>query len=377
MSREILIIGSGFAACQLVKSLRKLDVEVPIRLLTADSGDEYNKPDISHVFSQGRSSAELTRLSAARFAEQYQVTVQPFTRVESIDPQARRVHTVDASHAYARLVLATGANALVPPVPGHELLLTLNSQGEYQAAEAQLRDARRVLVLGAGLIGSELAMDLLGSGKQVVLVDQASSVLASLMPAAVSARLQGCLVASGAQLRLGSGLQRLERSGDGIRAYLDDGQSLDCDSAIAAIGLRPSVDLARRTGLAVGRGIQVDRHLRSSVEHIYALGDCAEIDGRVLPFLQPTQLAASALAKTLLGQPQALQLPPMLIRVKTPRLPLQLAGETSGDHLDWQLSFDDQGMLAQAFDAQAQLRGFVVSEGRLQNAFALLRQLPG
>ncbi|MNW08858.1 Nitric oxide reductase FlRd-NAD(+) reductase [compost metagenome] len=67
----------------------------------------------------------------------------------------------------------------------------------------------------------------------------------------------------------------------------------------------------------------------------------------------------------------------MLIRVKTPRLPLQLAGETSGEHLDWQLSFDDQGMLAQAFDAQAQLRGFVVSEGRLQNAFALLRQLPG
>ena len=67
----------------------------------------------------------------------------------------------------------------------------------------------------------------------------------------------------------------------------------------------------------------------------------------------------------------------MLIRVKTPRLPLQLAGETHGEHLDWQLSVNDQGMLAQAFDAQAQLRGFVVSEGRLQNAFALLRQLPG
>lgn len=376
MSGEIVIIGAGFAGYQLVKSLRKLDAERPIRLVTSDSGDEYNKPDLSHIFSQGRGAAALTRLAAGAFAEQHRVTLQPATRVESIDLAARRIHTADGSHDYAQLVLATGAGAIVPPIAGRELLLTLNSQREYAAAESQLRDARRVLVLGAGLIGSELAMDLLTSGREVVLVDQAASVLASLMPAAVSARLQASLIADGATLCLGTSVQRLERVDGGIRATLGNGRQIDCDAAIAAVGLRPNVELAQRAGLTVGRGIQVDQFLRTSDEHVFALGDCAELDGRVLPFLQPTLLAAGALARTLLGAPQALKLPPMLTRVKTPRLPMQLAGETSGAHLDWQLAIDGKGMQAEARDAEGRLRGFVVSEGRLQNAFTLLRQLP-
>ncbi len=375
MKGEILIIGAGFAAYQLVRSLRKLDAEQPIRLVTRDSGDEYNKPELSHVFSQGRSAAALTRLSAAQFAEQHHVALQPATQVEAIEPQARRIHTASGSHDYAQLVLATGASAIVPPIPGRELLLTLNSQREYAAAEPQLRDARRVLVLGAGLIGTELAMDLLASGREVVLVDQAASVLAALMPAALSARLQARLVADGAELCLGTSVERLERVTGGLRATLGGGRQLDCDAAIAAIGLRPNTALAHQAGLAVGRGIRVDRHLQTSAAQIFALGDCAELDGRVLPFLQPTLLAAGALARTLLGQPQALTLPPMLTRVKTPRLPMQLAGDTSGAELAWQIGSDAQGMQAQAFDAEGRLRGFVVSEGRLQNAFALLRQL--
>jgi len=86
VSREILVIGSGFAAQQLVKSLRKLDAEQPIRLITADSGDEYNKPDLSHVVSRGCTAAAMTRLSGSDFAEQQRIALVPHCPVLGIDP---------------------------------------------------------------------------------------------------------------------------------------------------------------------------------------------------------------------------------------------------------------------------------------------------
>ncbi len=105
-----------------------------------------------------------------------------------IDAEAHVVKSQNNQWQYDKLVLATGASAFVPPVPGRELMLTLNSQQEYRACETQLRDARRVLIVGGGLIGSELAMDFCRAGKAVTLIDNAASILASLMPPEVSSR---------------------------------------------------------------------------------------------------------------------------------------------------------------------------------------------
>ena len=145
---------------------------------------------------------------------------------------------------------------------------------------------------------------------------------------------------------------------------------------IAAIGLRPNLALARGAGLAVERGILVDDRLQTSDPHIFALGDCAEWQGRLLPFLQPILLGANALAKTLLGTPTVLTLPPMLVKVKTPRYPLQLAGRTRGEDLAWQCRWNSQGMVAEARDQAGELCGFVVGGDQMSAAFPLLRQLP-
>ncbi len=124
-----------------------------------------------------------------------------------IDAEARVVKSQNNQWQYDKLVLATGASAFVPPVPGRELMLTLNSQQEYRACETQLRDARRVLIVGGGLIGSELAMDFCRAGKAVTLIDNAASILASLMPPEVSSRLQHRLTEMGVHLLLKSQLQ--------------------------------------------------------------------------------------------------------------------------------------------------------------------------
>ncbi|USV57549.1 NADH:flavorubredoxin reductase NorW [Aeromonas encheleia] len=376
-SREIVVIGSGFAAQQLVKSLRKLDGERPIRLITADSGDEYNKPDLSHVVSRGCAAAAMTRLSGAAFAEQQRITLLPHCPVLGIDPVRRLVLTGQGEFPYSQLVLATGASAARPDMAGSEFLVTLNSLQEYAAAEASIRQARRILVLGAGLIGCELAMDMASDGREVTLLDLADSPLGTLLPTALTQPLQQALRAQGVRLQLGLGIAGIDaQPGDGWRVTLSDGRTCEQDLVIAAIGLRPNLALAQGAGLAVGRGILIDDLLRTSDPHIFALGDCAEWQGQLLPFLQPIVLGASALAKTLLGTPTPLTLPPMLIKVKTPRYPLQLAGRTQGEDLAWQCHWNQHGMVAEARGADGELCGFVVGGDKMSAAFPLLRQLP-
>lgn len=376
MNHGIVIIGSGFAARQLVKNIRKLDANVPLTLIAADSIDEYNKPDLSHVISQSQRADDLTRQAAGEFAEQFNLRLFPWTWVTDIDAAAHVVKAGQQSWQYDKLVLATGASAFVPPVEGHELMLTLNSQREYRACETALRDAQRVMIIGSGLIGTELAMDFCRAGKEVTLVDQAASILPMLMPPEVSSRLQHRLTDMGVQLLLKSQLQRLEKTADGIRVQLDRSRSVEVDAVVAATGLRAETALARHAGAETHCGVKVDSYLQTTQPDIYALGDCAEINGNVLPFLQPIQLSAIYLAKNLLGGRVPLKLPAMLVKVKTPELLLQLAGETGRRDLRWQLETSAAGMVAQGFDESDRLCAFVVSEDCMKEAFTLLKQLP-
>ncbi|MDP9768745.1 NADH:flavorubredoxin reductase NorW [Kosakonia cowanii] len=375
MSAGIVIIGSGFAARTLVKNIRKLDSHVPLTLIAADGMEEYSKPELSHVISQAQRAEDLIRQTAGDFAEQFNVRLFPYTFVTAIVPHAQVVKSADRSWQYDKLVLATGAKAFVPPLPGREMMLTLNSLQEYHACEEQLRAAKRVLIVGAGLIGCELAMDFQRAGKTVTLLDNAASILPALMPPEVSARLQHCLTANGVRLLLASKLARLEARESGVRAQLDDECSVDADVVVAATGLVPHTALAQAAGLETRRGIVVDATLQTSHPHIFALGDCAEINGQVLPFLQPIQLSAMTLAKNLTGSPAQLTLPPMLVKVKTPLMPLHLAGETSRADLRWRITTDAAGMVAKGVDIDDKLRAFVVSEDRMKEAFALLKAL--
>lgn len=375
MSDGIVIIGSGFAARQLVKNIRKQDPNIPLTLIAADSMDEYNKPDLSHVVSRGQNADDLTLQTAGEFAEQYNLRLFPHTWVSDIDADNQVVKSQDREWRYDKLVLATGATPFIPPVPGRELMLTLNSLREYGAAQSQLRDAKRVLIVGGGLIGCELAMDFCRAGKAVTVVDNSASVLSALMPPEASSRLQHRLTDMGVDLMLKSQLQSLAQNADGIRVTLDRQRTLTVDAVVAAAGLRPETALARHAGLQTHRGVVVNSQLQTSHPAIYALGDCAEINGMVLPFLQPILLSAMCLGKNLLTQQGELKLPPMLVKVKTPDLPLHLAGDTRREDLTWHIVAAKDGLVAKGVDAENQLRAFVVSEDRMKDAFALLKQL--
>lgn len=268
-----------------------------------------------------------------------------------------------------------------PPAPVRPaptcLAVSSWSQQEYAAAEGPIQQARRILVLGAGLIGCELAMDMASDGREVTLVDLADSPLSALLPAVLSQPLQQALRSQGVSLQFGLGIARIDaQPGDGWRVTLTDGRTSEQDLVIAAIGLKPNLVLAQAAGLAVERGILVDDSLQTSAPHIFALGDCAQWRGQLLPFLQPIVLGANALARTLLGTPTPLTLPPMLVKVKTPRYPLQLAGRTKGEDLAWQCRWNSHGLVAEARAEDGELCGFVVGGDQMSAAFPLLRQLP-
>lgn len=376
MSADIVIIGSGFAARQLVKFIRQQDKSVPVRIIAADSCDEYNKPELSHVFSMGYRAEALTRQTAAAWAESQNIMLHPFTRVSGIDRTARLVQTSAGDFPYGRLVLATGASARVPAVKGSELIATLNSQQAYRQCEADLRHADRVLMIGGGLIGTELAMDFTRAGKRVTLIDRSASLLSALLPPEIGGRLQHHLVRSGVQFRFQTEVSELARDGEALAVHFSNGERARFDAVVCAIGLHPDLALAQQAGIEVRHGIVVDDALATSAPDIYALGDCAEIQGRLMPYLQPAMLAAMTLGKNLTGSGGAkLTLPAMLIKVKTPTMPLHLAGDPANPAYRWQMTFSATGLVAKGYDERGAFRAFVVSEDHMKLAFSLLKEI--
>ena len=378
MNAPIIIIGSGFAAYQLIKTIRRSDKNLPIAVFTLDAGHDYNKPDLSHVFTKQQNSADLIRLSGPEFAIENNMTLNAFTEVESIDTHKREIVVKGVKHAYEKLVLATGAKAFIPTMTGDAIteVLTLNSLQEFENAQLKLKNAQRVLLIGAGLIGTEIAMDLASSGKEVLVVDPSKALMASMLPGLIADRLQKKMIEAGVSFALNNTVNLLNYSASEICATLSSGQKSKVDCVISVAGLRPNIGLAIKSGLAVNNGLLVNSQLQTSANNVYALGDCAEINGKVRAYLQPIMLSANALAKTLLEQPTELNLPAMLVKVKTPLMPIQVGGNTVIGVASWQVDIDELGYSVKAYNEKKEVIGFVVTEGHMKNAFPLLRLLP-
>lgn len=297
-------------------------------------------------------------------------------RIEAIHPNQRTVQVNGRTLAYSKLVLATGARAFIPPVAGdaNEEILTLNSLQEYLYLRERMTRGERVLVIGGGLIGTEIAHDLAVAGKRVSVCDPSSYLLASLLPEFAAQRLSTVLRDLSCELMLNNTLEMLQRLPQGVRATFTRGEVREFDHVICAAGLRPNIELAAQAGLNVERGIVVDNQLRTSDSYIYALGDVAQIEGRLWPFLQPISQSAAALAKTLSGEPTHVSLPIMPINVKTPRFPIQLAGETCADDVTWQTEEMPDGLLAKGY-RNDKLVAYIAGGSAQMQGLTLLCQL--
>lgn len=206
------------------------------------------------------------------------------------------------------------------------------------------------------------------------MVEPNPRLLANLIPEFVALPLENQLKQQGIQLALETGVAAINHSNDSLVASLSQGKAIEADVVISAAGLRANTWLAKACGLSVNKGIEVNARLQTSAANVFALGDCAEIQGRMMPYLQPIVLSANALGKQLLGQEAELKLPPMMVKVKTPSYPIQLAGDFSSV-TNWSVQISQTGIAAKAEDENSRLMGFVVTGEQVTQAFPLLREL--
>lgn len=289
---KYLLAGGGLASSTAAVAIREIDREGPVLLVGQEINRPYHRPPLSKQYlRREQTRAELTAAPVDWFAE-HQVELRTGRRVVHLDT-ARQVAALDNGEevAYDRLLLATGATPVPLDVPGaslpnvHQLRTIEDADRLHLAIDKAKAEGRpnspggtrgRAVVIGAGLLGVELAGSLTQCGVAVDLV--ASSQPWNRFAGESTGRaLAGFLRERGVIVHADARAQRLEGDGRVQRVVLNNGKTLDCDFAVAAVGAVANKDLVRNTPIGAGRAILVDAHCRTNVPGVYAAGDCAAL----------------------------------------------------------------------------------------------------
>ncbi|WP_280191055.1 NAD(P)/FAD-dependent oxidoreductase [Delftia sp. PS-11] len=278
---SIVIVGAGQAGGWAAQTLRKEGYAGPIVLIGDEMYPPHERPPLSKTVLAGLAPADSTWLMPAAAFDALGVDWRRGARARRIDRAARQVLLEDGTALpYGRLILCTGGRARrpdwAPPEPGSQPLYTLRTIDDALALAAVLEHARRLVVVGGGWIGLEVASTARQRGAEVVVVEAQSRLCERTVPPEISEHLLALHQAQGVQVLLASGVAAWEPAPDGSAlVQLADGSTLACDAIVLGIGLVPNDDLAREAGLACDGGVLVDGQCRTSDPDILAAGDVA------------------------------------------------------------------------------------------------------
>ncbi len=362
MSTPLVIVGSGMAGYGLLRAVRHVDRGRRVWLYTADDGCAYAKSQLACGLARGKMPGDLVLASAEQMAHRLDASIFTHTRVRAIDRERRVIHTDRGEQAYGELVLALGARPLRPaPLRGNAAsqVLTLANLADYRYFRNELDGRRRVAVLGGGLLGCEVAEGLVRAGCEVTLFEPGNRLLADLLPVLCGARVARTLHAAGVEVRLEDGVQSIEQGLEDLELLTLSGQRLTAELVVAAVGTRPTAAIAADAGLAIGRGIVVDHQLRTSDPAIYAVGECAELGGRLFVLHEDIEAAARVLAGVLTGTQARMSWQPRLQRLQLECCPTVVC-EPPPVAGEWQESATPRGVRALFHDRRGTLRGFAL-----------------
>ena len=274
----IVILGAGHAGGRMAEALRAAGVAAPIHLVGEEAYPPYERPPLSKDLLAGKVAVESTFIQPLAFWTEHAVTLHLGMRAEAIDRAARRVRLSDGSALeYGVLVLATGGRPRRLALPGADTkrLRYLRDIEDAKALQAALRPGTRLAVIGAGVIGLEVAASARGLGADVTVLELAPMPLGRVVDATVGEWFLALHRRNGVDFRMGVRPVEIRDTGAGATIVLADGGTLEADVIVAGIGIHPNSELAAAAGLAVEDGVVVDAHGRTADPAIFAVGDVA------------------------------------------------------------------------------------------------------
>jgi 3-phenylpropionate/trans-cinnamate dioxygenase ferredoxin reductase subunit len=277
MTEHLVIVGGGQAAAQAVQSLRQQNFAGPITLFADEAYPPYQRPPLSKKYLAGELTRERLLLRPAAFYAEKSVTLEQNARVEELDAGARRLRLRDGrTLGYDRLLLATGSRVRRLDVPGATLpgLHYLRTIADVDGITTSLREGARILLIGAGYIGLEVAAVARQRGYDVTMLEAAERVMSRAVSVEISAFYEGAHRAAGVVIHCGAAVKALHGTTRVTAVETTDGRTFACDIAIVGIGIVPNVELALAAGLECSNGIVVDEFARTADPHVVAAGDC-------------------------------------------------------------------------------------------------------
>ncbi len=277
--RTFVIVGAALAGAKAAETLRTEGFDGRVVLVGEEPVRPYERPPLSKEYLRGEKSFDqVAAVHPAGFYEEHDIELRTSTSVAAIDAVSSEVVLATGERiGYARLLLATGAVPRRLSVPGADLdgVLYLRTVADADVIAARIRSGARVVVIGAGWIGCEVAASARQLGSEVAMVEPSRLPLEGALGPELGAIYRDLHAAHGVEMHFGARVESVQgtRSAEAVR--LSDGTSIAADAVVVGVGAGPRTELAAAAGLDVGNGVVVDEHLASSVPGIYAAGDVA------------------------------------------------------------------------------------------------------
>ncbi|WP_201587902.1 FAD-dependent oxidoreductase [Psychrobacter jeotgali] len=354
----VVIIGAGLAGWHVIDAIRSKDKDIPITLVTADDGDRYHKPMLTMAISQNKRPEDLVRATGVDAAKAANITLLANTQVSDIDATNQQLHLISALRSdpvytnyatigYDKLVLAMGAHPIFPKSLPQDLVWDVNHIERFGQLQEQLAaGSQSVAIVGAGMVGTEIAEDLLKAGHKVTLIDLNEAPLSQMLPAKATARIAKAIESQGIQFLGGYQVTGVTRDDDHklqvSYAPLDSdnesdepSETITVDHVIASAGLlvdaklptAAGIDFDRRTGIVVDAATLRTQSEHSKSAYIYAIGDCMSIDGVACRYVAPLRAQAATIADDILGhEHEGYEHKPPMIRLKNKAISVMVTG---------------------------------------------------